>query len=249
MFLDLPERTSKPRREGLTTLHEVGFTTHEMQHILHDYHPFVDLVKLGIGSAYITPHLRDKIALYKTWQTPCYFGGTLFEKAYHQSKLTQYFAYLKDLEIDWLEISTGTVDIPLQERIKVIREWREDFKIVAEVGKKVSAHQMEAAEWINEMHGLLDAGAEYVVAEGRSSGTSGIYFPDREINLDLVTAILGSIPAQRVIFEAPHPASQTFFINHLGANVNLGNISPRDILLLESQRCGLKSETFFISQK
>jgi phosphosulfolactate synthase len=48
-----------------------------------------------------------------------------------------------------------------------------------------------------------------------------------------------------VIWEAPLKNQQVYFIKLLGANVNLGNIAPYEVISLETLRLGLRGDTFF----
>ena len=247
-FLKLPTRTQKPRRYGLTSIHDIGIPIGELKHILADYHPFLDIAKFGIGTAYVTPRLTEKIALYTEYGVTVCFGGTLFEKFYHQSTIDQYVTYLKSLGVSWVEVSTGTLDIPLSERVALVYQLSQEFTVLAEVGSKDPDHVLSASQWIEEIQTLLAAGCRYVIAEGRASGTAGIYRANGDIRSGLIAEILNVIDYQQIIFEAPKPSMQLFFINLVGTNVNLGNIPPRDLLLIETERCGLRSETFFIGE-
>ena len=105
---------------------------------------------------------------------------------------------------------------------------------------------MAPSTWLSEIQQLLDVGCQYVITEGRNSGTAGIYRGSGEIRTGLVADIIKNIDSKKIIFEAPTAASQMFFINAVGVNVNLGNVNPLDLLLLEAQRVGLRSETFYI---
>ena len=89
----------------------------------------------------------------------------------------------------------------------------------------------------------LEAGASWVVAEGRESGTVGLNHADQEVREDLVTAILTWIPQDKVIFEAPGKNQQAWFVRQFGAEVNLGNVAPASVLPLETLRLGLRADT------
>jgi phosphosulfolactate synthase len=93
------------------------------------------------------------------------------------------------------------------------------------------------------MEADLAAGARWVIAEGRESGTVGLYLEDGTVRDDLVDAIATRLPVDRVIFEAPRKTQQAWFVRHLGAETNLGNVPPDDILALETLRLGLRADT------
>lgn len=245
-FLKLPQRTQKPRTYGITSLADFGYSTGALRHILDDYHSLMDFAKLGIGTAYLTPSIKAKIALYKKYGVAPYLGGTFFEKCYFKDQIPAFIDYLKELELDWVEISTGIIDIPLEDRLRLAEELSEDFHVIAEVGSKDGEKDMPASEWNEEIQALIEAGSIYVTTEGRSSGTAGIYQSDGQVKTDLITDLCEQFDPRQIIFEAPGAKQQMFFINQVGANVNLGNVKMSDILLLETQRAGLRNETFFM---
>ncbi len=245
-FLKLPERTSGIRSYGLTSVADFGTPIGELINILEDYHQIIDIAKLGIGSAYVTPNVQKKIDLYKQYGIKPYCGGTLFEKCYYQQKIPEYLHYIHKLGIEWVEVSNGTLNIPLQERLDLISRLKNDFHIIAEVGSKDSFNDMPISEWKEEIQQLLAVGCEYVITEGRDSGTSGIYENDGSIKSDLITELINGLDCQKIIFEAPTAKHQMYFIKEIGPNVNLGNVKLDDVLVLEAQRRGLRSETFFM---
>lgn len=246
-MLDLPIRTQKPRTNGLTSVHDVSLDCTNLRSILADYSDFVDVAKFGIGTAYVTPNLKTKIGIYKEYNVMPYFGGTLFEKFIHQNRFEQYLDFLRDNDVNAIEISVGTVDLSLQDRISIIKKVKSEFTVFAEVGSKDSQKIMTPSAWIEEINTLMEAGANYVITEGRDSGTAGIFRPSGELRTGLIGDIFTHCNVDRIIFEAPTSSSQMHFINSIGANVNLGNINPQHLLLLETQRLGLRSETFGLS--
>jgi len=248
-FLDVPLRTQGERSYGLTSIADFGTPLGQLEAYLQDYHSYIDIAKIGIGSAYVTPNLLEKINLYKKYNVIPYCGGTLFEKCVAQEKLDEYAKSLQKLGIEWIEISNGTIDIPLHKRISLIKKLKQHFNVIAEVGSKDQDKEMPLSEWEHEINLLLATGCKYVITEGRDSGTAGIYNRSGNVNMDLINQISQNIDVNKVIFEAPTPKQQMFFINQFGANVNLGNVKLHDVLVLESQRLGLRSETFFLGEK
>lgn len=244
--LELPKRTSKPRQIGITSIHDVGISTRELEGLLADFGDYLDFAKFGVGSAYVMPKLKDKVQLYRDHGVSCYVGGTLFEKYHHQGKIDALIENLQRLGFDMVEVSTGTTDIPLEERVDLCRHLSQYFTVVSEVGTKDKEAVMPPSQWIAEITALLDAECSYVITEGRDSGTAGIFNASGSLRTDLLTEIIANLDTDRIIFEAPTASSQMHLINTVGSNVNLGNVAPRDLLLLEAQRQGLRSETFFL---
>jgi phosphosulfolactate synthase len=245
-FLQLPKRTAGNRTFGLTSIADFGTPFGRLQQILEDYHHIIDIAKIGVGSAYVTPNLQQKIDLYKEYNIKPYCGGTLFEKCYHQNKIPEYLSHLRKLGIEWIEVSNGTLDIPIKERLNIISRAKENFKVIAEVGSKDDNEEMPISAWKEEIQLFLEAGCEYVITEGRDSGTAGIYEKNGSIKSDLIQELMKDLDYRKMIFEAPTAKHQMYFINTLGPNVNLGNVKLDDVLVLEAQRCGLRSETFYL---
>ena len=98
--------------------------------------------------------------------------------------------------------------------------------------------------WIELMEKELEAGAWKVIAEARETGTVGIFRSTGEVRSGLVQEILTKIPGEKVLWEAPNKSQQAWFLKLLGANVNLGNIAPYEVLGLEAMRIGLRGDTF-----
>lgn len=248
-FLKIPERTSKPRSDGLTSVIDFGTPIGELKHILSDYSHIIDIAKIGIGSAYVTPNLQKKINLYQENGIKPYCGGTFFEKCYYQNKIPEYLNFLQKLGIEWVEISNGTLEIPLHERLYLISQFKKNFHVIAEVGSKDDEKDMPVSEWRKEIILLLEAGSEYVITEGRDSGTSGIYEKSGAVKPGLIRELTDAVDNKKIIFEAPTSKQQMYFIREVGPNVNLGNVKLNDVLVLEAQRCGLRSETFFMEEQ
>lgn len=244
--LSLPVRTKKPREHGITAITDLGVPCGELEHILENYHSFVDIAKLGIGSAYLEPALQKKIAIYSEYGIPVYFGGTLFEKYFFQGKLDDYLFFLDKLGITWLEVSDGTITLKPDEFPAIISRLKDNFNVLAEVGKKDDAEDLKEDEWLSLTEQALAAGCLYVVLEGRNTGDSGIYSADGTLRTQLIKKLTEVVNPKQLVFEAPSTGSQSQLINALGSNVNMGNIFLRNLLLVEAQRQGLRSETFYI---
>ena len=247
-YLNLPTRVPKPRKIGLTSIHDVSLTCDQLSSILEDHGEFIDIAKFGVGTAYVTPKLREKVELYKKYNVDVYFGGTLFEKFYYQNAIQDYIKFMKEHEVNMVEVSTGTISLDLKDRLTLVREFVDmGFTVLGEVGTKDANEVMAPSVWFKEINALMEAGCLYVITEGRNSGTAGVFRPSGELRTGLIDDIILNCDVERLIFEAPVPKAQMYFINKVGCNVNLGNINPNDLLLLETQRLGLRSETFYLS--
>ncbi|MGH2642448.1 MAG: phosphosulfolactate synthase [Chitinophagaceae bacterium] len=240
----IPERTSQPRTYGLTMVMDKGLSIADTESFLSVASPYVDIVKLGFGTSFVTPHLREKIAIYKKYNIPLYFGGTLFEAFLIRNQFDNYIKTIKDFGIEYMEVSDGSVIIPHAEKCGYIEKLAKHGTVLSEVGSKDVTNIMPPYKWVELMRTELEAGSSYVIAEARESGTVGIYRESGEVRQGLVQEILTQIQAEKIIWEAPKKEQQFYFLQLVGCNVNLGNIAPAEVIPLEAMRVGLRSETF-----
>jgi phosphosulfolactate synthase len=240
----IPERTAKPRKSGLTMVMDKGLSFTEAENFLSVAGVHTDLIKLGFGTSFVTPNLRKKIELYQAHGIPVYFGGTLFEAFVIRDQFDDYAAICKDYKIDLIEVSDGSITIPHAEKCGYIEKIAKFATVLSEVGSKDAAHIMPPYKWIELMSAELSAGADYVIAEAREAGNVGIYRGSGEVREGLVQEILTKIPAEKILWEAPQKAQQLYFLELVGCNVNLGNIAPSEVIPLETMRVGLRSDTF-----
>lgn len=241
----IPERTQRPRKYGLTMVMDKGLSVQEARNFCSVAAPHVDIVKLGFGTSFVTPNLREKIAVYQDeYDIPVYFGGTLFEAFLVRNQFEDYISVVKEYGIRYMEVSDGSVVIPHAEKCGYVEKLAKHGLVLSEVGSKDATNIMPPYKWIELMKAELAAGASYVIAEARESGTIGIYRDSGEVRQGLVQEILTQIPAEKIIWEAPRKDQQNYFLQLAGCNVNLGNIAPNEVIPLEAMRMGLRSETF-----
>ena len=241
----MPDRLTKPRKNGITMIMDKGMSLEETKNFLSISKPHIDIVKFGFGTSYVTPGLPEKIRLYKELDIPVYFGGTLFEAFLIRNQFDDYIRVCKDYGIDYMEVSDGSITIPHAEKCGYIEKLTKYGTVLSEVGSKDATHIIPPYKWIELMRAELEAGASYVIAEAREAGNVGIYRGSGEVREGLVQEILTQIPGERIIWEAPQKAQQLYFIELLGCNVNLGNIAPSEIIALEAMRIGLRGDSFF----
>lgn len=241
----IPSRPVKPRKTGLTMVMDKGLSIREAEDFMSVGSEYADLVKLGFGTSLLTPGLEKKINVYKNSGCIPYFGGTLFEAFVVRNMFREYIELLDKYEIDMVEVSDGSFDIEHNRKLDYIARLASRGTVISEVGSKKKDVVYSPVEWASMMKSELEAGSEKVIAEARESGTIGIYNDDGSVNMPVINAISANVSLENVIWEAPLKAQQVWFIKHFGANVNLGNISPNEIIPLESLRCGLRGDTFF----
>jgi phosphosulfolactate synthase len=241
---NIPERTAIPRNNGLTMIMDKGLSIEEVKNFISIAHPYIDIVKLGFGTSAVTPNLKEKIEVYQKAGVPVYFGGTLFEAFAVRGQFEDYVAIVKEYGLQHVEVSDGSMSIDQATKCGYIERLAKEVTVFSEVGSKDAAHIIPPYKWIELMRSELNAGSKYVIAEAREAGNVGIYRGTGEVREGLVQEILTQIPAQKILWEAPQKAQQVYFLELLGANVNLGNIAPNDVLPLEATRIGLRGDTF-----
>jgi phosphosulfolactate synthase len=242
----MPERNLKPRLSGITMVMDKGLSINEVHNFMSISHPHVDIVKLGFGTSFVTPNLREKIEVYQSYEIPVYFGGTLFEAFLIRNQFDDFIAICKDYKISYMEVSDGSVTIPHAEKCGYIEKLTKHGTVLSEVGSKDAAHIIPPYKWIELMKAELAAGSSYVIAEARESGNVGIYRGSGEVREGLVQEILTQISGEKIIWEAPQKSQQLYFLELLGCNVNLGNIAPTEVIPLEAMRIGLRGDTFHL---
>jgi phosphosulfolactate synthase len=247
----LPERIKKPRGHGITMVMDKGLSIEETRNFLSVAEPYVDVVKLGFGTSYVTPNLDKKLEVYRESNIPIYFGGTLFEAFLVRGQLEDYIRICQEYKVGYMEVSDGSVNIDHKEKCQLIERLTQYGTVLSEVGSKDAAHIIPPYKWIELMRAELAAGATFVIAEAREAGNVGIYRGTGEVREGLVQEILTQIPAEKILWEAPQKSQQLYFIELVGANVNLGNIAPNEMIALEAMRIGLRGDTFdlFLDKK
>ena len=242
-FLNLPPRPGKPRTEGLTHVIDKGLNLRDIEGMFDTGGQFVDIVKLGWGTSYVTNNLEKKIALYRSFDTPIVCGGTLFEAVYLRGKLDGFKSWLNHYRFSHVEISDGTVDVPRERKLELIADFARDFTVLSEVGSKDSDVVFAPYQWVEWIKEELEAGAVKVITEAREGGTAGIFRKDGDMRTGLIDEIAHEIDFHDLIWEAPSKNSQAWFVKYFGPEVNLGNIAPEEVIPLETLRLGLRGDT------
>ncbi len=240
----LPDRTTKPRDQGFTMVMDKGLSVREVEDFLEVGAPYTDIVKLGWATSYVTPNLARKLDVYRAAGVPTYFGGTLFEAFIIRNQFDDYRRLLDTFQMEYCEVSDGSLELPHDKKCEFIRTLSQQVRVLSEVGSKDAEKIIPPYKWIHQMKTELEAGSEKVIGEAREAGNVGLFRSTGEVRSGLVEEILTQVPFESIIWEAPQKAQQVWFIKMLGANVNLGNIAPNEIISLETIRLGLRGDTF-----
>lgn len=242
-FLSLPSRPPKPRQVGLTHVIDKGLTLAEIEGMFETAGEYIDIVKLGWGTSYVTRNLREKLNLYRSLGVPVVLGGTLWEVCIAQQKFDDWRRWVGELGLHHVEVSDGTIELPHEVKLGYIARLAQDFTVLSEVGSKDLETVIAPYRWVEMIDAELRAGAWKVITEARETGTAGIFRGDGEVRMGLIDEIVHAIDQNRLLFEAPQKAQQVWFIRKFGPNVNLGNIPHSEVIALETLRLGLRSDT------
>jgi phosphosulfolactate synthase len=229
------------RAGGLTHVLDKGLGPRGWEDVLEVSGDYIDIVKLGWGTAYVTKGLERKLEVLRGKRVV--IGGTFFEVVYVKGAFDEYKRWLQSLGLTHVEISDGTIEIPRERKLELIADFARDFTVLSEVGSKDSSVEFEPDEWVQWIKEEKDAGAWKVITEARESGTSGLFQPDGSLRTDLIAEIEQAVGFHDLVWEAPTKSSQAWFIKHFGPDVNLGNIPPEEVIPLETLRLGLRGDT------
>jgi phosphosulfolactate synthase len=246
-LLNLPERSAKPRDRGVTHVIDRGLSIAEIEGMIEVAGEFVDIVKLGWGTALATGNLQRKLECYRSHDIPVVLGGTLTELAISRGRLEELIAWVHELGLSHFEISDGTIALEHERKVELIGRLAEEFTVLSEVGSKDDTGAITPPYvWVEQMRAELAAGAWKVIAEGREAGTAGIFRPSGEVREGLIGEVVHEIAPDRIMFDAPRKDQQVWFVRRFGPEVNLSNVPVGEVLALETLRLGLRSDTLGI---
>jgi phosphosulfolactate synthase len=242
-FLSVPVRSIKPRDIGISHVIDKGLGIRQLEDLLDTASDYIDILKLGWGTAYVTQNLFDKIKLCHEAKVPVCFGGTFLELAILQGRFDEYRNTARKAGLTHVEISNGVIDMSRREKAKYIRELAKDFTVLSEVGSKDSEKIIPPYRWVELIEADLEAGAWKVICEARESGTVGLYFGTGEVRSGLIDEITEKIDPADLIFEAPQKAQQVWLVKKFGSEVSVGNVATNEVIALETLRLGLRADT------
>lgn len=239
------------RRKGLgtTMVIDKGMGMSAFSDFIHTAGPFVEIVKLGFGTAvlYDQELLRKKLTLASGGNIIIMPGGTLLEVAIQQGAVVSFLDKICSIGFTGVEISDGTIDLDRIRRTSLIKECvRRGLTVMTEYGKKAAGSEIDPEELAFTAHCDWEAGAKLVTVEARESGLNVGLFDERgHCKESILKDVLDKVDhAGRLMWEAPLKSQQAELLLQFGASVHLGNIAPADALSLEAMRRGLRSDTF-----
>ncbi len=244
----LPGRSRKPRETGITFISIKGLGLRVTQDLIEVAGEYIDRAKLAFGTTVLLDEdfLRQQIALFRQADIDVNPGGTSGEIALFQNAYPAFLKRAAELGFSTIEVSDGTLRMDDATRERCIESALDaGFKVVSEVGSKDTEHPLGLAETIRQMQRDLRLGVSKVVVEARASARGiGVFDAEGRVKGDDVEKIAAEVDVDQLIWEAPTKAGQEFFIARFANNVNLGNISPYEIMETEGLRQGLRGDTF-----
>ena len=240
----MTKKNSNSRKNGLTMMIDKGLSFRESEDFIFSCSEYTDIVKFAFGTSLLTNNLKEKVNLFHKNNILVHAGGTLFEYFAIRNQINYYKKFLDKNNINMVEISDGCIDINHDQKCKIIKDFKKDFKVISEVGNKFKSEDNKIEKWPLWIQKELDAGSWKVITESRESGKTGIYNSNGNIEKNIVAKIASKINIEHIIWEAPKQNQQAWLINEFGSSVNLGNISSKDVLSLECLRRGLRADTF-----
>jgi len=241
-------RSSKPRKTGLTMMMDWGLAYRRVEDYLELLEPYVDLVKIVVGTARLYPsdYLERKLALYKENNVVPFLGGQFSEYVYATQGwdgMTPFFQEAKRLGFDALEVSDNCVPLNDQERMRMIRMAIDcGLEVHGEVGSKVE--MQSADELISQAKVCQEAGCEIVLVEGAE------LIADGKPNAEMLRQLRNELDLEKTLFELTGPwikgvtqsgvhQLKRFLLDEFGPDINMANVMPDDVLETEALRVGL----------
>ncbi|MFB5191580.1 phosphosulfolactate synthase [Alicyclobacillus fastidiosus] len=251
----LGKRPGKPRESGWTMVIDKGLGYEQLSDLLEVASAYIDVLKFGFGTSCLYPRhiLRQKLSLARVFSVLACPGGTLGEIALSQNVYDKYLDRCVKLGFTAIEVSDGTIDLSSDARQRAIAAAKQAMSVViSEVGKKLD-HNVDIRDYAKQVTKDLEAGADFVVIEGRESGeNAGIYGAQGQVDSSMLDDFITLLPVDarsKIIWEAPKKAQQIELIERFGQTVSLGNIPPTDVIALECLRLGLRADTFALRNR
>jgi len=244
--LDGIARSSKPRTRGLTMVADWGIGMNAQQDLVATGAACCDFAKVAVGISRLLPDdlLTAKIKHYQEHQIEPFPGGQYLEYAEVCGRADLYFPAVVRAGYRWVEVSDNLAPVDVAWKQRMIRQAAEKFglAVLGEVGKKEGLPS--AFSLAEDARACLDAGARIVLLEAAE------LVSDDPETARAVEAVVEAVGPERLMFELPGPwiagvsasdihRMRNLFIERFGPEVNLGNVSPADLISLEAYRRGL----------
>ena len=165
---------------GSPTCSTRGCRSSECEALLQVCGPYIDVWKLGWGTAYLDPGLareaRPARASTACWPAP---AARCSRSPGNRAWWTSTWTGPTAAGFPCVEVSCGAVTMSEAQKRALIGPAAQRFVVLGEIGAKDPRVEVTAAAWALAAAADLDAGATWVVTEGRESGTVGSVRPGR----------------------------------------------------------------------
>jgi phosphosulfolactate synthase len=240
---NIPERPNKPRTTGLTVIQDEGLSLKKIEDIISTTGHLIDFVRFSPGALCSDEELSRRVDTYMHAGISPFVSGIMFEAAYIRKNINEYLDFLKENHFEYIEVSDGIIEIPPLEKAEFIKKVSKRFDVFSRIGAKFKKALFPKDKWKEYIVAELEAGSQKIIIEGSEGGITQVISGEIDIKSNLVNYILNYSSINDIIWEAPHQEHHLWFINKFGANVNLADIHPENLLKLESQRLGINWET------
>lgn len=244
----VPGRTQKPREAGYTMVIDKGMGLVATRDLVEAAADYIDNVKFTFGTSafYDKDFLIDKNRILNDADIVTMPGGTFLEVAIWKDNWREYLQHAQRLSFQGMEISDGTIELPLAQRAEVVKTAVDmGFTVLTEIGKKDPEMEVPVEQRLEQLHQDLECGAFKVIVEARAAGKGvGIFDKSGDVQEEQIAALLAGVDdVNNLLWEAPIKSQQQYLILRFGVNVNLGNVPPEEVLPLEALRNGLRGDT------
>ncbi len=247
-FLEIPERSEKPRKSGLTLARDYGIGYAEAEAWMESAGEFIDYIKLRhLFSLLMTDDPDDlnmrKIRLYREHDVHVNPGGIVFEIAFVQNKVDRTFEALARGGFSAVECSENIVPMDLEDKIAGIRcAKRHGLKVMFEVGEKYPAGPLDVDLATRDITTMFENDCDLVIVE-RSLIEQSLGERGENPAAARLEELVRNVGHERLVWEAEAVPHQVWLIKAFGADINLGpNLEPNYINKLEATRRTLSRE-------
>lgn len=258
-FLDVPERSRKPRTKGITMVLPVE--PHPIaSNILEGYSEYIDIVKVLDREMWApSSFVRSVITVYRKAGIDVQFGGIPFELARLEGKEDELAKAADELGVNVIEFETHVAKADSQQKKSGSSYLkRRGFKVVGEVGSKwfwkdetrATVSDIDADKTVESIGSFLDAGCDLVYLEGRVVVNLIGKNLENKAGQKQLLDVVSAFDASKLLFEVWGPEMTlrspakywAWLISKLGPETNFGNVVPEAIAFLESARRGVSYE-------
>jgi len=242
-FIRVAPRPVKPRAYGLNVIADRGWGMNRVNDVLEMAGEYVDWVKIGIGAFRLQSEdfLRSKLDLFQENDVKVFFAGDVTEAALLQGLSKEFYAEVKRLGADAVEVSSAQMSMSLDDKCGLIKMAKDaGLDVVGEAGQKGKDDWTNSQNYIyKQTEAFFEAGAWKVLYQGEGI-TEGV----EDNKEDLLMNIAARFDIKDLIFQAKDGKSQGWFISTLGNGVNL-DIDDDQVIDVELMRRNIRKRNLF----